>query len=51
VRIEALDLASAELEPWEDVDDPAGGDIDDFAACAEEVLELTTALASALTNG
>jgi protein-tyrosine phosphatase len=51
VRVGALHLASVVLEPWEDVDDPAGGDIDDFAACAEEVLELTAALASVLTSG
>jgi protein-tyrosine phosphatase len=49
-RITALHLSTVALEPWEDVDDPAGGDIDVVAACAEEVLELTTALASVLTS-
>jgi protein-tyrosine phosphatase len=39
-RIEALALADVELEPWEDVDDPAGGDVDVFHACAREIHEL-----------
>jgi protein-tyrosine phosphatase len=42
-RIQALHLADVELGDWEDVDDPA--------ACAVQVLELTTALAGALTDG
>jgi protein-tyrosine phosphatase len=49
-RVRALRLSSAELEAWEDVDDPAGGDFEEVVACAEEVLELTTALASVLTS-
>jgi protein-tyrosine-phosphatase len=49
-RIRALDLAAAGPDPWEDVDDPAGGDLDVVTACAEQVLELTTALASVLTS-
>jgi protein-tyrosine-phosphatase len=40
MRVAALDLASVELEPWEDVDDPAGGDVDVFIACARDLLHL-----------
>ena len=36
-RISALSLATRELEPWEDVDDPAGGDAEVFHACAREI--------------
>jgi protein-tyrosine phosphatase len=50
VRIKALDLADVVLEPWEDVEDPAGGDVEVVAACAREVLDLTTTLASVLTS-
>jgi protein-tyrosine-phosphatase len=50
VRIKALDLADVVLEPWEDVEDPAGGDVEVVAECAREVLELTTTLAALLTN-
>jgi protein-tyrosine phosphatase len=39
-RVAALDLASVQLEDWEDVTDPAGGDVDDFHACAKEVESL-----------
>jgi protein-tyrosine-phosphatase len=49
-RIKSLDLATVELEPWEDVEDPAGGDLELVAACARQVLDLTTALASLLTT-
>ena len=28
------------LEPWEDVVDPAGGDLDVFVACAREIADL-----------
>jgi protein-tyrosine-phosphatase len=44
VRIAALHLADVELEPWEDVDDPAGGTPDVFHACAVEIHDLLTAL-------
>lgn len=48
-RLAALDLASVELDAsWEDVDDPAGGDIDDFHACAREVEALISRLATRL---
>jgi protein-tyrosine phosphatase len=36
-RLAALALASTELEPWEDVADPAGGELEDFEACAREI--------------
>lgn len=39
-RVAALDLANVVLEPWEDVEDPAGGDLADFEACAREIHEL-----------
>jgi protein-tyrosine-phosphatase len=50
-RIEALRLAEVDLEDWEDVDDPAGGDVEVAAACAVQVLELTTALVNTLSEG
>lgn len=39
-RIEALGLADVGLEAWEDVDDPAGGDLPEFEACAREINDL-----------
>jgi protein-tyrosine phosphatase len=39
-RLAALALGGVELEPWEDVADPAGGELDDFHACAREIAEL-----------
>lgn len=47
-RVAALDLASAPLEPWEEVIDPGGGDGAAFAACAREVVDLVDTLAAAL---
>jgi protein-tyrosine phosphatase len=47
-RIAKLDLDSVELEPWEDVDDPAGGDLDTFVACARDILHLVNELAPRL---
>lgn len=49
-RLKALDLAGARLEPWEEVLDPAGGDIDVFERCALEVLDLTRKLADILAE-
>jgi protein-tyrosine-phosphatase len=37
-----------ELELWEDVEDPAGGDAPVFQACAREVLDLVEQLATHL---
>ena len=40
----SLHLADVELEPWEDVDDPAGGTPEVFHDCAVEIHELLTVL-------
>ena len=48
-RLAALDLASVELEPWEDVADPAGGEDEQYVACATDLAELTAALVPLLT--
>jgi protein-tyrosine-phosphatase len=39
-RVADLGLAAAELHDWEDVIDPAGGEVDDYVACAEELWSL-----------
>ena len=36
----ALNLAGIELEPWEEVVDPGGGEVEDFIQCAFEVVQL-----------
>ena len=43
-RLAALDLAAAPVEPWEDVEDPAGGDDDVYRSCAEELAGLCARL-------
>ena len=48
VRVAALGLTDVELEEWEDVVDPAGGDVDVFHDCAREIATLVHALASRL---
>ena len=48
-RVESLDLADVVLEPWEDVIDPAGGDVDVFHETAREIQTLIHALAPRLT--
>jgi len=48
-RVRALDLVALPIEPWEDVEDPAGGDDDVYVACAEELVVLCTELRSRLT--
>jgi protein-tyrosine-phosphatase len=45
-RVSALALSDVELEPWEDVEDPAGGELEIFQACATEILELIEQLAA-----
>jgi protein-tyrosine-phosphatase len=47
-RIRQLDLAGVALEPWEDVADPGGGEVDVFVACAHEIVGLVDALAPRL---
>jgi len=49
-RVAALDLATAALEDWEDVVDPAGGDLPEFVACAQEIADLISTLAPALAD-
>jgi protein-tyrosine-phosphatase len=39
-----------DLEPWEDVMDPAGGDVDVFHATAREIQTLIHALAPRLVD-
>jgi protein-tyrosine-phosphatase len=43
-RVASLHLADVELEPWEDVEDPAGGEPEVFHRCAVEIHELLTTL-------
>jgi protein-tyrosine-phosphatase len=45
----SLGLAGVELGGWEEVEDPAGGDVEIFHSCAAEVLDLTTQLVTRLT--
>ena len=49
-RVAALDLAAVELEPWEEVVDPGGGDAEEFAACAREIVELVSRLAAVVPD-
>jgi protein-tyrosine-phosphatase len=46
--VAALDLADVELEEWEEVVDPGGGDIDEFTAAAVEIDRLVRSLAPRL---
>ena len=39
-RLATMQLADVELRSWEDVDDPAGGDLPGFRACAREIRDL-----------
>ena len=47
-RISALDLANVELEPWEEVVDPGGGEVEAFVACAREIVGHVARLAELL---
>lgn len=47
-RVARLRLGAVELEAWEEVIDPGGGDAETFAACAREVVVLVEALAARL---
>jgi protein-tyrosine phosphatase len=47
-RVAALGLGGVELEEWEEVVDPGGGEVDVFKACAREVIALVDDLAVAL---
>jgi len=46
-RVVALGLADLEVQDWEEVLDPAGGDLADFEACAREIDHLLGTLAGA----
>lgn len=45
-RLHELHLAEVHLEPWEDVADPAGGELPDYVACARELDGLVDRLAT-----
>jgi protein-tyrosine phosphatase len=47
-RIAALKLDGVDLDRWEDIEDPAGGDAPVFVSCAREVLSLIELLAEHL---
>ena len=47
-RVASLHLDDVALESWEDVEDPAGGDLPEFEACAAEIHALLQALAPIL---
>lgn len=49
-RVDALKLAEVNLEPWEEVVDPGGGEVDDFIRCAFEVVELIDELIDRLDD-
>jgi protein-tyrosine-phosphatase len=50
-RVESLHLEDIALEPWEDVIDPAGGDVDVFHETAREIESLIHSLAPRLASG
>lgn len=43
-RLATLQLADSELKVWEDVEDPAGGDLPIFRTCAHEISDLINQL-------
>jgi protein-tyrosine phosphatase len=47
-RLKGLHLAEATLGAWEDIADPAGGELEDFERCADEIDRLTGQLARLL---
>jgi protein-tyrosine-phosphatase len=47
-RLAAMDLATIEVEDWEDVRDPAGGEVEEYVAVAAELHGLVTELAPRL---
>ncbi len=50
-RLAELRLGQIGIEGWEDVDDPAGGDVEDFARCAQTLDGLVGQLAARLAMG
>jgi protein-tyrosine phosphatase len=49
-RLAPLGLDAVALEEWEDVDDPGGGELEVFEACAREIHDLITQLAPTLVD-
>ncbi len=47
-RLDALQLDAVELEPWEEVVDPGGGEVDQFVDCARQIVVLVDRLAALL---
>jgi protein-tyrosine phosphatase len=47
-RVASMGLAAVEIEPWEDVEDPAGGEDDVYVHCAKELAQLCAELAPRL---
>jgi len=47
-RLAGIDLAGVLLEPWEEVVDPGGGEVEAFIACAREVVVLVDRLAEVI---
>jgi hypothetical protein len=43
-RVAALGLAALPVQPWEDVEDPAGGEDEAYVSCAKELAELCAEL-------
>lgn len=47
-RLARLEPDTVQLEPWEEVVDPGGGEVDDFVACARQVVRLVDDVAPRL---
>lgn len=47
-RLDAMRLDQVDLEPWEEVVDPGGGEVDAFIACAREIVVLIDRFAELL---
>jgi protein-tyrosine phosphatase len=47
-RLRSLGAADLPIEPWEDVEDPAGGEDEAYVACAKELSGLCAELSSRL---
>lgn len=47
-RLDRLALHQVELEPWEEVIDPGGGEVEDFITCAHDVVALVDQLVDRL---
>ncbi|MDZ7676215.1 MAG: hypothetical protein U5K30_14250 [Acidimicrobiales bacterium] len=50
-QVDGLGLADVELEDWEEIVDPGGGEGEVFAACASEIDELIGQVADRLVSG